>query len=193
MISSKADGKNTMKRVGIIAAAGILAGAFAIAGLRAYDAAKPEPPKSEVWYKDVAASYLGVDLANTYDYTEFDKQIPQIEPAKRAEFLAVPEEKLAAMTTEELLVTCLDYPIFMDIFFFNTPEMGFKSIYRRYNGLQALLERNDAGEVLTEFYSHIDPEQASKTDEYGALRVKYLELIIKQARLCRMIPDYKEG
>ncbi len=193
MISSKADGKNTLKRVGIIAAAGILLAALAIAGLNVYAAAKPEPPKSGVWYKDIAASYLGVDLANTYDYTELDKQLPQIAPADRAEFLAVPEEKLAAMTTEELLVTCLDYPIFMDIFFFNTLEMGFDRIYDSYNGLQALLERDDAGEVLTEFYSHIDPEQASKTDEYGALRLKYFGLIVKQARLCRMIPDYKGG
>ncbi len=180
MISLKADGKNTLKRVGIIAAAGILA-VLAIVGLNVYAAAKPEPPKSGVWYKDIAASYLGVDLGGTYDYTELDKQIPQIEPVNRAEFLAVPEEKLAAMTTEELLVTCLDYPIFMDIFSFNTLEMGFNSIYRRYNGLRALLERDDAGEALTAFYSHIDPEQVLRLEENDPFRLQYLELIIEHA------------
>ncbi len=179
MISSN-DKRNTIKRVGIIAAAGILAAALAIAGLCAH-AAKPEPPKTGIWYKDIAVSYLGVDLANVYDYTELDKQLPQIAPANRAEFLAVPEEKLAAMTTEELLVTCLDYPIFMDFLCFNTLEMGFGSIYDRYNGLQALLERDDVGEVLTEFYSRIDLEQIPKTDEYGTFRLKYLEFIIEHA------------
>ncbi len=193
MISSKADGKNTLKRVGIIAAAGILAGAFAIAGLRAHAAAKPEPSQTGVWYKDIAASYLGVDLANTYDYTELDKQIPQIAPADRAEFLAVPEEKLAAMTTEELLVTCLDYPSYWEILAYSTLAMGFNSIYRRYNGLQALLERDDVGEVLTEFYSHIDPEQVLSLEENDPFRLQYLELIIEHSRLRRMIPDNKGG
>jgi len=176
MISSNADKSSTMKRVGIIAASEILA-ALVIAGV--YAASKPEPPGTGIWYKDIAASYLGVDLGNTYDYTELDKQIPQIEPADRAELLAVPEEKLAAMSTEELLVTCLDYPLFGDIFAYSTLEMGFKSIYRRYNGLRALLERDDAGEVLTAFYSHIDLDRISKTDEFGTLRLEYLEMILK--------------
>ncbi len=180
MISSN-DKRNTIKRVGIIAAAGILAAALAIVGLCAYAAAKPESSKSGVWYKDIAASYLGVDLANTYDYTELDKQLPQIEPADRAEFLAVPEEKLNAMTTEELLVTCIDYPSYWEILAYSTSEMGFNSIYRRYNGLQALLERDDAGEVLTEFYSHIDPEQVLSLEENDPFRLNYLELIIEHA------------
>ncbi len=180
MISSN-DKRNTIKRVGIIAAAGILAAALAIVGLCAYAAAKPESSKSGVWYKDIAASYLGVDLANTYDYTELDKQLPQIEPADRAEFLAVPEEKLNAMTTEELLVTCLDYPSYWEFLAFSTLEQGFDIIYDRYNGLQALLERDDAGEVLTAFYSHIDLEQVLSKEKYDPFRLKYLELIIEHA------------
>ncbi len=181
MISLKADGKNTLKRVGIIAAVGILAAALAIAGLSVYAAAKPEPPKSGVWYKDIAASYLGVDLANVYDYTELDKQLPQIAPADRAEFLAVPEEKLAAMTTEELLVTCLDYPSYFEIWAFSSLEQGFGIIYNRYNGLRALLERDDVGEALTAFYSHIDLEQVLSKEKYDPFRLKYLELIIEHA------------
>lgn len=180
MISSNADKRNTMKRIVIIAAAGILA-ALAIVGLNVYAASKPEPPRTGVWYKDIAVSYLGVDLANTYDYTELAKQIPQIEPVDRAEFLAVPEEKLAAMSTEELLVTCLDYPSFWEILAFSTLQQGFGCIYDRYNGLQELLERDDVGEVLTEFYSHIDLEQVLSEEKNDSFRLKYLELIIQHA------------
>lgn len=179
MNSSNEDKRKT-KRVVIIAVMGIIA-ALAIMGLCACAAAKTEPPRTGIWYKDIAASYLGVDLANTYDYTELDKQIPQIEPMERAELLAVPEEKLSAMTTEELLVTCLDYPSYWEILAYSTLEQGFRSICDRYNGLQALPERDDVGEVLTEFYSHIDLEQVLSKEKYDPFRLKYLELIMLHA------------
>lgn len=136
-----------------------------------------EPPSSTIWYKDIMQ-----DTGNAFDYTELAKQVPQIEPKDRKEFLALSEEQINSMTTAELLVTCLDYPLFGDMFFYEGVN-GFAALVEQYNGLQALLERNDAGEVLGTFYCAVDLDAVVRTDEYGALRFVYLNNMLSYGDL----------
>ncbi|MCI9555335.1 MAG: hypothetical protein HFF53_00140 [Lawsonibacter sp.] len=60
----------------------------------------------------------------------------------------VPEEILTHMTTEALLQTVLDYPFLGDMYAFNTMEMGYETVKRRFRGLQELESRADCLEVL---------------------------------------------
>lgn len=60
----------------------------------------------------------------------------------------VPEEILTHMTTEALLQTVLDYPFLGDMYAFNTMEMGYETVKRRFRGLQELESRPDCLEVL---------------------------------------------
>jgi len=180
-----------MKYFGIFITLGILAIALAIGWIGSNAAASSEPV---VWYKNTAANCFARSVNNAFDYTELSKQIPEMENKERNQLLALSDEQIDSMTTEELLVTCLDYPLFCDIFFYDSEAEGLEAIIDRYNGLQALLKREDLGNVLAEFYSAVDLDGVIKTDCYGTFRLRYLELIIlSDGVLDSMNPDTRKG
>jgi hypothetical protein len=68
----------------------------------------------------------------------------------------IPEDVLTNMCTHGLIVTCLNYPLRVDIFAFNIPQMGYESQRGSFNGLAELNYRPDALPELMEFYENFD-------------------------------------
>lgn len=135
-----------------------------------------EKNSSEIWYKERYDSCN--DFVDYYDYSDLKTKITSIMPSERNKILSLPEHLLANMSTEGLLITCLDYPLFGDILFYDTYLMGFDVIVRNYNGLHELLSREDIGAVVLDYYKKVDYAQVLATDIYGGTRLKFLELII---------------
>lgn len=167
-----------MKHIGLLILIGLLVTVTTTAIASAYSNGNTAPRSPITWYKDVVTVYSPQGTNNAFDYTELSERIRDIEPVERKKSLDLSQERIDSMTTTELLVTCLDYPLFGDIFFYDNVTSGFNTIAKRYNGLQALLERDDVGDVLVEFYSAVDLENVLATDDLGALRMTYLEMII---------------
>jgi hypothetical protein len=69
----------------------------------------------------------------------------------------VPESVLGKMSTAGLVETALDYPLLGDMMAFNSPQQGFDAVAGRFNGLQELLKRKDAGAELLAHYVSLDP------------------------------------
>jgi len=65
----------------------------------------------------------------------------------------IPEQLLTNMTTDELLVTVLYYPLFGDIYAYDSLEMGYEVLKKQFNGLRELCNREDRYESMTHFYS----------------------------------------
>lgn len=63
----------------------------------------------------------------------------------------IPDEILHNMTTDALLETVLDYPFLNDIYAFDTFEMGYEVVKRRFNGLQEIETRPDYLETLSNY------------------------------------------
>lgn len=84
----------------------------------------------------------------------------------RREACQIPEDILHDMTTDALLKTVLDYPFLNDIYAFNTLEMGYETVKRRFNGLQELESRPDYLDTLTNYclqsYSLEEDEKSLK-------------------------------
>lgn len=70
----------------------------------------------------------------------------------------IPGDILKNLTTEALAKTCLTFPLFKDLYFFNSPQVGFDGLKQSFNGFQELLNRNDAGVELTRLYKQMNPE-----------------------------------
>lgn len=70
----------------------------------------------------------------------------------------VPKSILQQMSTEGLIETYLDYPLYGDMLAYNSMQEGFDAVVSRFNGLQALLKREDAGTKLLSRYRKMDPE-----------------------------------
>lgn len=85
----------------------------------------------------------------------------------------IPEDLLASMSTYGLVETCISYPLFADMFLYNTSLEGFDSVCRNFNGLKELLERPDAGVKLAALYKDSEFSKISSTDTSHALRYDY--------------------
>ena len=69
----------------------------------------------------------------------------------------IPETKLHSMSTEALVETVLNYPLFNDVLAYNSPQQGFDTMASQFNGIPELLNREDAGTVLLAKYKTADP------------------------------------
>lgn len=97
--------------------------------------------------------------------------------------LMIPTDILKNLSTEALVETCLNYPMFGSIIFYNDLQTGFEKVTKYFNGLQELLKREDAGKVLIKKYEQINPEQLGfeRFEYMNTVYVyMYIELILAQ-------------
>lgn len=69
----------------------------------------------------------------------------------------ISEDILCKMTTEALLETVLNYPLLVNIFFYDNVDIGIAAVSAYFPGLDELFSRNDIDAVLTAYASHASP------------------------------------
>lgn len=100
----------------------------------------------------------------------------------------IPQAIIANMTTEDLIETCLNYPLFGDILAFEQIQNGFEVVSAHFNGMKELLKRKDAGTVLLKNYKEMDPNAIDqnwpleKKGEYVA-KFWFVEILIAQEEI----------
>lgn len=70
--------------------------------------------------------------------------------------LQIPKSELNSMSTEELLIICFRYPMWIDMHAYDNAQEGFERVFNGFNGLQELVKRNDLEKALLKFYPKID-------------------------------------
>lgn len=70
--------------------------------------------------------------------------------------LQIPDNKLIKMSTEDLVETCLNYPLFADVWAFNSYQDGINEAIKGFNGFRELLKRTNSGDELLKKYKTID-------------------------------------
>ncbi|MBI9069177.1 MAG: T9SS type A sorting domain-containing protein [Salinivirgaceae bacterium] len=99
--------------------------------------------------------------------------------------LQVPDSLLKRMTTQALVLTCLDYPAFGNYCIFNNFQKGMDKISLDFNGLTELKTRNNAGNILIKLYKEIDTKHKSTkkysfNTDYWGLKFGYFEMLLAQ-------------
>ena len=74
----------------------------------------------------------------------------------------IPESTLRTMSTEGLVETVLNYPLYNDVLAYNSPQQGFDALSSEFNGIRELLNRKDAGTVLLAKFKVADPTAIGK-------------------------------
>jgi hypothetical protein len=97
----------------------------------------------------------------------------------------IPKDVLSTISTEALVVTCINYPLFGLMNAYNSPQAGFEAVLRRFNGLTELLQRKDAANAIVKVYKSMDPGQLQKSWallEQGQYAEKFcfIEIILSQ-------------
>jgi hypothetical protein len=77
--------------------------------------------------------------------------------------LQIPDETIQKITTKDLAQTCLDYPLFPDIWAFNSLQEGMERVSAGFNGLQEFLKRDNAGAELFAIYKTMNPYNFDKS------------------------------
>jgi hypothetical protein len=112
--------------------------------------------------------------------------------------LQIPSQILKDLTTEALIKTCLEFPMFQDLFFFNTVQTGFNGLRESFNGFQELLNRKDASLELLKLYKQINPGdlKSRKNDiEKGDFTFQFvkIEILLAQDQIIKGLPAGTEN
>ncbi len=100
----------------------------------------------------------------------------------------IPPDVLEHMSTRALVTTVLDYPLYGDVFAYNSRQQGFDRIAESFNGLQELLRRKDAAREVVAVYVDMDPlatESGWTLEQEGEFshQFTYVELLLAQDEL----------
>ena len=73
------------------------------------------------------------------------------------EVLQLPPNVIKSISTNSLIQTCLDYPLFSDLWAYDNIKEGFEQLRKDFNGFNELLNRKGVFEELLSFYEKLDP------------------------------------
>lgn len=93
-------------------------------------------------------------------------------PEKKLEACHVPVEQLRCMTTDALLETVLNYPLLVNIYAYNSIEIGIRSVSAYFPGLDELFSRSDAASAFAAYAATLQQRSAAGDSTITAL---YLE------------------
>jgi hypothetical protein len=97
----------------------------------------------------------------------------------------IPDQVLDTISTEGLIWTCLNYPMFSNIFAFNDLQTGFNSVNSYFNGIEELYSRDNSIKELLSLFYRINPDEFKNEwtpeDKGGfALLLIWFELLISE-------------
>ena len=94
-----------------------------------------------------------------YPFSQGDAKWKEFKtPQERIAALQIPDNSLSLISTEDLLLICLDFPYLSDVFAFDDMDIGIKAVASKFNGLQEFLTRQDQIEVMKKIFQRISSD-----------------------------------
>jgi hypothetical protein len=111
---------------------------------------------------------------------------------ERFNAMQIPSELLKSMSTENLIITCINYPAFGHYTAFSNIQDGISRTIKNFNGLQELFFRQDAPSKMLSVYSELS---VSKNDikniitDFWGMRICYFELLLAKDEIIGKLND----
>jgi len=105
---------------------------------------------------------------------------------EKAAVCQIPEDILGNMTTQALVETVANYPLWINVMAYEDRQLGLEHVKSYFNGLQELSTRKDAIEEIETYiaerlaFSEDDPESEEKS--LKIFKTWYLEVILEDLR-----------
>jgi len=95
----------------------------------------------------------------------------------------IPLDVLNTMSTKELIMVCLNYPLFNNYAAFNDERKGVNTTIQQFNGLQELSQRKDGIQELIKVYADYPillkvQNDANSKDYHIPYKLSFLELVL---------------
>lgn len=106
----------------------------------------------------------------------------------------IPDNILKEIDTETLTQICFNFPAYLYLFFFNSPQAGFESFHSSFNGIRELLNRKDVGHFLLKKYTTMslndfNPLWTLEKQGEFSYKYQYFEIIIAQPQVIASLDD----
>jgi hypothetical protein len=129
-----------------------------------------------------------INFNDSYTYTVTPEKTPEIweKFTSLSEMIAacqIPDSLLQGMSTEGLIESCIQYPLYGNIVFYNSPLLGFRKMVSQFNGLHELYNRDDLPEKLISIYLSLDFHSLLVYESHPKVRLKWLELFFTEEGL----------
>ena len=125
-------------------------------------------------------------VINPYDTPE---EWDLLEDAEEMREVSQLPETARNATTAELVLYCMNYNLFDDMFVYESMLEGFDVVKQDYDGLRLLAAREDAGTVLVNLYKAYKLNDQSQLDRSACLRLDYLETMLAQPEILANLTD----
>lgn len=100
---------------------------------------------------DDASVDMRLDEAHVYSILPGTEEWEELTPAERYEACSVSADEVASMTTDALVETVLNYPYLINMYAYDSIELGIDEVSRYFPGLQELFSRSDASASLENY------------------------------------------
>ena len=105
---------------------------------------------------------------------------------ERFNAMQIPIDLLKSMSTENLIVTCINYPAFGHYTAFNNIQDGINRTINNFNGLQELFARQDAPSKMVSFYSQFgisNSDNKNINTDFWWMRLCYFEFLLAKEEI----------
>lgn len=126
------------------------------------------------WYRKNPYLECGTDA---YDYSLLP-DYPDECTLSRYGYYDVPQEQVDTMSTQGLVITCVEYPLEVNLYFFDTYYIGYRVLKNKYTALRELCQRDNAAEILAAFYGSISYDDLDLSQDATTVQMRFLEMII---------------
>jgi len=99
----------------------------------------------------------------------------------------ISEEILLSLPTEDLVILCLKYPLFTDIFYFESLYYGLEKLFSDFNGIRELYGRKDISDSLivqyiqkVQSFSYLDEHHSDLEKGLFTMSVSCLEVLLSR-------------
>lgn len=118
-----------------------------------------------VFAVDISDDGMLSEEAHVYSVVPGTDAWNEMTPSERYESCSVSEEEVQNMTTAALVETVLNYPYLINIYAYDSLELGISEVSRYFPGLQELFSRSDAAEELDQYVTNRSVVMSSSSGE----------------------------
>ena len=125
-------------------------------------------------------NFIQAQDSKKYVYPNFGEWKQMKTHQEKINLFLIPKDKLASMTSPELLQAYVDYPLLFDFYAYNDMEQGWRSMSKQCNSLAELLLRKDCAITLLDYYSKNglpDVESSSKSAK-SYFKIRAIEIAL---------------
>ena len=119
-------------------------------------------------------------------------------PQDRVAALQIPNNSLAFLSTEDLLLISLDYPYLLDVFAFDDMDTGIKAVASKFNGFHEFLSRKDQTEAIEKVFKRLSSDNlylnSSSDLEIGhnSMRISILSYLLGRPEILDKLTSYRK-